>query len=135
MIRRDIRLGKYDWDVCCFVGYDSGDAVYLCNELMAIGCCSKATSKAYRHFVSGGESSGLTYSNVKDKVSVVTIGHSEEESEMVNTIGHELLHVTAHICEAYNIDMGDEQACYIMGELCERIFKKVSLINSIISKL
>lgn len=81
MIRRDIRLDKYDWDVRCFIGYDSGDAVHLCSELMTIGCGSEATSKAYRHFISGGESRGLTYSNVKDKVSIVTIGHSEEESE------------------------------------------------------
>ena len=115
MIRRDIRLDKYDWDVRCFIGYDSGDAVHLCNELMTIGCGSEATSKAYRHFIGGGESRGLTYSNVKDKVSVVTIGHSEEESE-----------ITAHICEAYDIDMSGEQACYIMGELCERIFKKLT---------
>ena len=76
--------------------------------------------------ISGGESRRLTYANVKDKVSIVTVGHSEEESEMVNTIRHELLHVTAHICEAYDIDMSGEQACYIMGELCERIFKKLT---------
>ena len=125
MIRRDIRLDKYDWDVRCFIGYDSGDAVHLCSELMTIGCGSEATSKAYRHFISGGESRGLTYSNVKDKVSIVTIGHSEEESEMVNTIGHELLHVTAHICEAYDIDMSGEQVCYIMGELCGKVFYSV----------
>ena len=48
-----------------------------------------------------------------------------EESEMVNTIGHELLHVTAHICEAYDIDMSGEQACYIMGELCGKVFNSV----------
>lgn len=125
MIRRDIRLDKYDWDVRCFIGYDSGDAVHLCNELMTIGCGIEATSKAYRHFINGGESRGLTYSNVKGKVSIVTIGRSEEESEMVNTIGHELLHVTAHICEAYDIDMSGEQACYIMGELCGKVFNSV----------
>jgi hypothetical protein len=46
-------------------------------------------------------------------------------NEMVNTIGHELLHVTAHICEAYDIDMNSEQAYYIMGELCGKVFNSV----------
>lgn len=55
----------------------------------------------------------------------MTIGHSEEESDMVNTIGHELLHVTAHICETYDIDMSGEQACYIMGELCGKVFNSI----------
>lgn len=36
-----------------------------------------------------------------------------------------ILIMTAHICEAYDIDMSGEQACYIMGELCGKVFNSV----------
>ena len=38
-------------------------------------------------------------------------------------IGHELFHVVAHVCGNDGIDMQEEEPCYIIGELCEKITK------------
>ena len=54
---------------------------------------------------------------------LLAIGKCESDGSIINTIGHELLHVVAHICEQDGIDMLSEEPCYIMGSLCEKFFK------------
>ena len=66
---------------------------------------------------------GLTYSNLSERRSVLAIGECESDGSIINTIGHELLHVVAHICEQDGIDMLSEEPCYMMGSLCEKFFK------------
>ena len=66
---------------------------------------------------------GLTYSNLAERRSVLAIGKCDSDGSIINTIGHELLHVVAHICEQDGIDMLSEEPCYMMGSLCEKFFK------------
>lgn len=124
MMEREIRLERYRWSVRCFIGYTEADASFLCHCLTSIGCRGEAVSDAYRHFLHGGSDSGLTYTNVSKRVSLVAVGASDNPGSEVNTIGHELLHVVAHICEEDGIDPLSEEPCYIMGELCEKIFNQ-----------
>lgn len=124
MTRRKIRLDLYGWEVMCFVGYYRDDAAEICDALEAIGCRLEAVREAYHHLTLGSAERGLTYSNVAERKSVVAVGASEA-ADVVNTIGHELLHVVAHICEKDGIDMLGEEPCYILGQLCEDLFKNL----------
>lgn len=123
MICREIRLERYGWSVMCFIGYTAADAMYLCQHLVKIGCRGDALKEAYNHLLEDGNERGLTYSNINERISVVAIGESHDRANMVNTIGHELLHVVAHISSTDDIDMQGEEPCYVIGELCEKIFK------------
>lgn len=53
----------------------------------------------------------------------LAIGECESDGSIINTIGHELLHVVSHICEQDGINMMSEEPCYMMGSLCEGFFK------------
>lgn len=86
----------------------------LQSEVNAIKCA--------QHLSKPSTDRGLTYSNLAERRSVLAIGSSQTAST-INTIGHELLHVVAHICEQDNIDMFSEEPCYMMGTLCEQFFK------------
>lgn len=122
MTEHEIHLDNYGWTVRCFLGYRREDSVCLCQALSEIGCKDDALRGAYAHFMGGSESSGLTYSNVRKRVSVLAVGHDDDKGSMVNTMGHELLHVVAHVCEEYGIDMLSEEPCYMMGKLCEEMY-------------
>lgn len=124
MITYDIYLEEWKWRVTCFVGYSREDATFLCQRLASIGCKNEALREAYEHLSQGSDSCGLTYSNVEERKSIVAIGQTSTRASMVNTIGHELFHVVAHICGKDGIDMQSEEPCYIMGTLCEDIFAK-----------
>ena len=127
MIKREIALKQYGWIIVCFIGYSTENAVYLCQELSKIGCTGKAVSEAYNHFIKDAHDCGLTYSNVIERKSLVAIGNANDQANIVNTIAHEMFHVVAHICGKDNIDMQGEEPCYIMGELCEKVFKELEL--------
>lgn len=49
MIRRVIRLPKYEWSIVCFIGYQSPDADDICHALSDIGCNGNPLSEAYEH--------------------------------------------------------------------------------------
>jgi len=123
--KHEVRLERYDWDVTCYIGYTANDTKEICRALEDIGCGGDALSEAYGHLSKDSAERGLTYSNIREKRSVVAVGKSLDRASMVNTIGHELLHVVAHVCEADGIDMTDEEACYMMGGLCEKVFERI----------
>ena len=118
MIRRVIQLPKYDWSIVCFIGYQPDDADEICYALSDIGCSGNPLSEAQEHLTKQSADRGLTYSNLAQRRSVLAIGKGNAAS-IINTIGHELLHIVAHICEQDGIDMMSEEPCYIMGSLCE----------------
>ena len=125
MIRRVIRLPKYEWSIVCFIGYQSPDADKICYALSDIGCNGNPLSEAYEHLIKESTDRGLTYSNLSERRSVLAVGKCESDGSIINTIGHEFLHVVAHICEQDRIDMMSEEPCYIMGGLCEQFFQAV----------
>lgn len=122
MIRREIYLEQYGWKVLCYIWYSSCDVDEICGALEGIGCNGLYLESAYRHLMQPSNERGLTYSNVRMRESVVAVGATERQEGSVNTIGHELLHVVAHICDNEGITMQSEEPCYIMGELCEKTF-------------
>lgn len=123
MTRHEIRLEHGRWSVTCFIGYHAdADTDEISRALEGIGCTGEALLEARRHLAKDSEDRGLTYSNVRGRKSVVAVGRSGDLASGVNTITHELLHVVQHVCEHDGISMTSEEACYIMGELCERVF-------------
>lgn len=125
MIMRKIHLEQYRWSVTCFIGYTADDTDEICHALEDIGCNGHSLESAYMHLSLSSDERGLTYSNVDKRESVVAVGASDNKGNLVNTIGHELLHVVAHICDNDGIDMQGEEPCYMMGELCEEIFNSI----------
>lgn len=123
MTRHEIRLEHGRWSVTCFIGYHAdADTDEISRALEDIGCTGEALLEARRHLAKDSEDRGLTYSNVRGRESVVAVGRSGDLASGINTIAHELLHVVQHVCEQDGISMTGEEACYIMGELCERVF-------------
>ena len=125
MMRRVIYLPNHKWSIVCFIGYQSPDADEICHALSDIGCNGNPLSEAYEHLIKESADRGLTYSNLSERRSVLAIGECKSDGSIINTIGHELLHVVAHICEQDGIDMMSEEPCYIMGSLCEQLFRVV----------
>lgn len=123
MTRHEIRLEHGRWSVTCFIGYHAdADTDEISRALEGMGCTGEALLEAQRHLAKDSEDRGLTYSNVRGRESVVAVGRSGDLASGINTIAHELLHVVQHVCEQDGISMTGEDACYMMGELCERVF-------------
>lgn len=78
----------------------------------------------------GQKDGGFTYTDFKRKQSIVGIGKSTSNSQLLNTITHEAKHVQSHICKYYNIKEDGEDAAYLIGYIVQqmyRVFKNVLL--------
>lgn len=122
MIRQDIYLEKYDWNVMVCHVSNKEEAEEAIDLLISIGCKGNPLMEAYDHISSDKTNRGLTYTNVIERISVVIIGKATSDGEYINSISHELFHVVAHICKHLGIDMQGEEPCYLMGWLCQSIF-------------
>ena len=78
----------------------------------------------------GQKDSGFTYTDFKRKQSIVGIGKSTSNSQLLNTITHEAKHVQSHICRYYKIKEDEEDAAYLIGYIVQQmyqVFKNVLL--------
>lgn len=76
MISQEIYLEKYDWRILVFYGLKAADTEEVCNSLVQIGCTEKAVESAREHCLRGMPNTGLTYSNLAGRKSVVAISRT-----------------------------------------------------------
>ena len=69
--------------------------------------------------------SGITNSNLRDRVSIVGISSASSIGQWFDTLVHELKHVQSHICEYYDISEHGEQAAYLIGYLMRQFINKI----------
>ena len=71
----------------------------------------------------GQKNGGFTYTDYKNKQSIVGIGKSTSNSQLFNTITHEAKHVQSHICKYYDIKEDGEDAAYLIGHIVQQMYK------------
>lgn len=71
----------------------------------------------------GDYNTGFTYSNIKNRYSVIVIGLTTCPEEFQNTFDHEKGHLAMHICSALDIDPFSEEYQYLTGAIGQEMFK------------
>lgn len=121
MIRQDIYLNDWDWYVMIFYAVDTYYMDEILDELENIGCTY--ADEIEEDLTVSPYNNGLTYSNLKGRVSVMVIGLTETPDEFQNTYDHEKGHLAMHIAEKDNIDVFGEEFQYLTGEIGKQTFK------------
>ena len=103
--------------------YYAVDTYYMdeiLDELEMIGCTyadeieEDLTQQPYNN--------GLTYSNMRRRVSLIVIGLTETPDEFQNTYDHEKGHLAMHIAEEDRMDVFGEEFQYLTGEIGKQTF-------------
>lgn len=68
---------------------------------------------------------GLTYSNTSLRMSVMCIGHAENEVQWLDTIVHEIDHLKNAIINYYDVESDSEEAAYLQGFIMKKIMNKL----------
>lgn len=123
MIVQNIYLEDWDWHVTVYYAVDSYYADEILEELHLAGCKSKELERAKNMLINKYYNAGMTYSNFKEKYSVLVIGLTTSADEFQNTFDHEKGHLVMHISNAYNIDPYGEEYQYLAGAVGEKMFK------------
>lgn len=121
MIRQELYIPRYDWQVVVFYDTDRMDAPIILGMLDSIGVDEDTYLDAEDNLRAGYEDTGLTFSNLYRKVSVIVISHTSSKAEFASTWVHEVGHCAKHIALAYDMGCNGEPVQYISGELAREM--------------
>lgn len=124
MIR--IHLCKYDWVVTFYFSVSTHEFLPVMRHLWMVGCRDDDFVSAWNNVNKGCCNRGLTYSSYSGKESVVVVGEASSFGELMNSLSHEIHHLSVHIAQAFGLDLAGEEVCYIDGEVTQRVFEAIS---------
>lgn len=122
MIHQEITIPRYDWHVYAYYAVDCYYIDEIVSRLRELGCDDNFLRIAERNMACGNLDHGLTYSNIKASESVMVVGLASSAEQFLNSLAHELFHLVNHICEARGIDIGSEEAAYLMGDTAQQCY-------------
>lgn len=128
MIEQDLYIKKIGWKVRIYYAVSTYYADEIITDFIKIGVSGDILHKLKENLWAGKIDSGFTYSNLKNKETVMIIGLASSGAEYANSIDHEKLHLIQHILEAIDIDPKGEEICYISGELARDMHKVTSVL-------
>lgn len=121
---KHIYLKDWDWDVFVFFEARGEDAETILDFMREAGCRFPERRKEAVHLLSGEPNTGMTYSNYRNRMSVMVIGHTTSADEFQSTYDHEKGHLAMHIAQADCIDPFGEEFEYLSGEIGRQLFDK-----------
>lgn len=117
MIRKTIDIEPYQWRVYAYLASEAKDADEILERVESIGISAAQYMRAERHIQKALRDSGMTYSSLSSRESVVVVSVSSSEEEAFNTFSHELRHLTDDIAEACDIPLHGEEVAYLTGSI------------------
>lgn len=117
MIRQEIYIRRYDWQVVVYYDSHWEDAPTVLRELDRYGVDDRTYYRAAQNLNGGLPDTGLTYTDKTRRLSVMVLSHTSSKEEFANTLVHEIIHFAEHIAEALNMDYEGEAIAYVGGEL------------------
>ncbi len=125
MVRARIYIKEYDWQVDCYFAKTCYYVYEILDNIRRIGCSRETMAEAHRNLMSANMNTGLCYSNRPAHRSVLVTSVTTTPQEFLNSLMHEITHLTNHISIECGIDATTEEPCYLAGEIAEQVYPYV----------
>lgn len=125
MITHVFHIHQHDWLVKAYINSDDSDADLILGELWSVGADMDTMRSAFRNLRGGQKNTGLTYTSVWYKTTIMVVSESTSAEEFFNSLVHEMCHAKTHICDYLGIDLKSEEASYFIGGLARDMYPKV----------
>lgn len=122
------KFSIYDWNVTVLYETTCDDIDFIIETLMDINCPKYYIERALDNLEECKLNSGLTYSNLRLKSSVIIINKTSSFAQLINTISHEYYHLICHISNVLNIE-DEEELANLNGNLNMRSYKIVKKLE------
>lgn len=119
MIRQKIALNSYGWIIYAYYVVKKPNADEILENLVGIGCDGETLQRAYKNLTSGNLDTGLTYSNIDTRETVMVISATSSAKEFQKSYKHETGHLQSHIAQTFGIDPHGEEIQYIGDDIIE----------------
>lgn len=104
------------WKVTILYECTCEDIDYIIETLKQVNCPKIYIKEALTNLETCSLNTGLTYSNIKLKSSIIVINKTSSSAQLINTVSHEFYHLICHISKALKIK-DQEELAYLNGKL------------------
>lgn len=118
------KFSIYDWNITVLYETTCQDIDYIIRILEDINCPKYYIKRALNNLEECKLNSGLTYSNLGLKSSIIIVNKTSSFAQLINTISHEYFHLICHISRALNIE-DEEELANLNGNLNMRSYNIV----------
>ena len=115
------KFSVYNWKITILYETTCDDIDFIIETLKEINCPKKYINRALDNLEECKLNSGLTYSNIRLKSSVIIINKTSSFSQLINTIAHEYFHLICHISDVLGI-RNEEKLANLNGNLNMRSY-------------
>ena len=122
MIVADVYIRKYNWHVQCYFAVDTYYVKDILNSLWLNGCNYETLDEVKDLFAHDRRNVGLTHSNPDERTSVLVTSITSNPEEFLNSLTHELCHLTVHMANEIGIDKNSEEFCYLAGDTARALY-------------
>ena len=117
-----------DWEVVILYETTCDDIDFIIETLTDINCPKYFINRALDNLEECKLNSGLTYSNIRLRSSVIIINKTSSFSQLINTISHEYFHLICHISKVLGLE-DEEELANLNGNLNMRSYKIVEKLK------
>ena len=114
MIYRNLHIGR--WHALFVFAPDGYDDNAILDILYDLDATDYILVKAEKKMREGRPNEGFTFANSRMKEALVVIGPSTSGAEFVNTLSHEIYHLSVAVAKSLGLDLEGEQAAYMEGD-------------------
>lgn len=114
MIRRTLRIGR--WLAYFLFVRDRYDKEMILSFLDTFGASESVLERADKIMRDGFLNRGFTFANPDMRRALVVIGPTSSGDEFVNSLAHELHHLSVAIAQNIGFDLEGEEPAYIQGD-------------------
>lgn len=127
MIRQKITLPNYgNWEIYAYYATTRYAVDEIMERLWEIGIDATNARQAFENLMNGKLDTGLCYSNYTSRKSVLVVALTSSPDEFLNSLTHESAHACVHIATALGVNHKSEDFAYMVGDLCQEMYPKVS---------
>lgn len=117
-----------NWKVITLYETTCDDIDFIIETLQDINCPQDYIDRALDNLEECKLNSGLTYSNLRLRSSVIVINNTSSFSQLINTVAHEYYHLISHISKILRIE-DEEELATLNGDLNMRSYKIVKRLE------
>lgn len=114
---RDLSIDKYGWSVKIFLSVTCYYTEYILESLDSIRCPAKRLHRVKRNLERRKLDTGFTYSNKRERKTVMVIGLSSSPAEFLNSFEHEVRHLVDDIAKTIGLEIAGEDVAYLTGDI------------------
>ena len=115
------KFSVYNWRITVLYETTCDDIDFIIKILKRIHCPNKHIESALDNLEECTLNSGLTYSNITLRNSVIVINKTSSFSQLINTVSHEYFHLIYHISDVLEIK-DEEKLANLNGNLNMRSY-------------